>query len=117
LYNMEDALAAADLVICRAGAATLAEITALGLPSILIPYPYAAENHQEYNARALADRGAALLIKDSELSGHLLLQSILKLLENKPALDQMTFAARALGRPQALAEIMQCLSGVLMKGR
>ena len=64
LYDMENALAAADLIICRAGAATLAEITAKGIPSVLIPYPYASENHQEYNARALKTQGAACLILD-----------------------------------------------------
>lgn len=115
LYNMEDALAAADLVVCRAGAATLAEITALGLPAILIPYPYAAENHQEYNARALADRGAALLIKDSELTGQSLLQSVAKLLDDRPALDKMAAASKGLGRPQALAEIMQCVETALSR--
>lgn len=109
LYNMEDALAAADLVVCRAGAATLAEITVLGLPAILIPYPYAAENHQEYNARALAERGAALLIRDSELTGLSLLQAVANLLDDRPALDRMAAASKALGRPQALAEILRCV--------
>ncbi|MFZ5639891.1 MAG: undecaprenyldiphospho-muramoylpentapeptide beta-N-acetylglucosaminyltransferase [Bacillota bacterium] len=117
LYNMEDALAAADLVVCRAGAATLAEITALGLPAILIPYPFAAENHQEYNARALADRGAALLIKDRELTGPQLLQEIIRLLEDKAALAKMAAAAKSLGRPQALAEIMKCMEEAVAQRR
>lgn len=117
LYNMEEALAAADLVICRAGAATLAEITVLGLPAILIPYPFAAENHQEYNARALADQGAALLIKDSELTGPGLVQAVTKLLQEKAALDKMADASKALGRPQALAEIVQCVEEVLANHR
>lgn len=117
LYHMEDALAAADLVVCRAGAATLAEITALGLPAILIPYPYAAENHQEYNARALTGREAAVLIKDSELTGVLLRQTINKLLADRPLLAKMAAASLAIGRPQALAEIIKNVDEVLHCGR
>ena len=61
-------MAAADLIICRAGAMTCAELAALGRPSILVPYPYAAGDHQTFNARALADAGAAILCPDSELT-------------------------------------------------
>jgi len=59
LYNMEDALAAADVVVTRAGATTLAEITARGLPAVLIPSPYVTANHQEHNARTLAQSGGS----------------------------------------------------------
>jgi len=117
LYNMEAALTTADLVVCRAGAATLAEITALGLPAILIPYPYAAENHQEYNARALADQGAAILIKDRDLDGDVLLKNLEKLLADRPALDYMAAAARALGRLQALPDILSCIDEALKSRR
>jgi UDP-N-acetylglucosamine--N-acetylmuramyl-(pentapeptide) pyrophosphoryl-undecaprenol N-acetylglucosamine transferase len=113
LYNMQDALAAADMVVCRAGAATLAELTVLGRPAMLIPYPYAAENHQEYNARALVDRGAALLCKDSELNGQMLTKVVSELLEDRQALENMAAAAKAVGRPQALAEIIKCVAEVL----
>ncbi|MDF2634990.1 MAG: UDP-N-acetylglucosamine--N-acetylmuramyl-(pentapeptide) pyrophosphoryl-undecaprenol, partial [Pelosinus sp.] len=69
LYNMPQALAVADLAVFRAGAVGLAELTAKGIPSILVPYPYAAENHQEFNAKAMEDQGAAILIRDGELNG------------------------------------------------
>lgn len=117
LYNMEEALAAADLVVCRSGAATLAEITALGLASILIPYPYASENHQEFNARALSDQGAAVLIKDGELTGTRLVLAVTKLLDDQPALNKMASASKALGRPQALERILQCVEAVVRHRR
>lgn len=115
LYNMPDALAVADLVICRAGAATLAELTALGLPSILIPYPYAAENHQEYNARALAERGAAIMIKDQQLTGDLLVNKINDLLSNPHKLAEMATSSGSMGRPQALPEILTLIDAITNK--
>ncbi|AEF95177.1 UDP-N-acetylglucosamine--N-acetylmuramyl-(pentapeptide) pyrophosphoryl-undecaprenol N-acetylglucosamine transferase [Desulfotomaculum nigrificans CO-1-SRB] len=113
LYNMHEALAAADLVVSRAGAATLAELTVLGLPSILIPYPYAAENHQEHNARALADRGAAILIRDAELTGVKLVQQLKELLDDKKRLQNMSVASKNLGRPEALNDIINCVERIL----
>ena len=83
LYNMPDALAAADLAIFRAGAIGLAELTAKGIPAILVPYPYAAENHQEFNARNLEKKGAAIVIRDAELTGESLADTIEKLLGSR----------------------------------
>ncbi|HEX3032173.1 MAG TPA: undecaprenyldiphospho-muramoylpentapeptide beta-N-acetylglucosaminyltransferase [Bacillota bacterium] len=114
LYNMEDALAAADLMVCRAGATTLAEITARGIPSILIPYPFAAENHQEYNARALEQQGAAFVIRDSDLKDEDLAQRVLGLFADKGRLESMGEASLAMGRPQALEQILNAM-GVLVK--
>ncbi len=74
LYEMEQAYAAADFVICRAGASSLAELARLGKPAILVPYPHAAENHQEANARAFEQSGAAVVLRDNELSAKLLEQ-------------------------------------------
>ena len=110
LYDMENALAIADLMICRAGAATLAEITAKGIPSILIPYPFASENHQEFNARALKDQGAACLILDRELNGDKLLSTVQELLAKPEQLVGMAAAAARLGRPQAAQDIVERLS-------
>lgn len=109
LYNMQDALAAAGLVISRAGAATCAEITALGIPSILIPYPYAAENHQEHNARALEKEGAALMLVDRKLNGDLLCSKIAGLLENRKKLAFMAEASRKMGKTRALEDIIDCI--------
>lgn len=117
LYNMQDALAAADLVISRAGAATLAEITALGLPSILIPYPFASENHQEYNARAMEKEGAALVVLDQELSGEALCRQLSGLLGHKERLSGMASASRRLGKPRAMENILDCLGQLLKKGK
>ncbi len=114
IYNMQDALAA-DLAVCRAGAATLAELTACGIPSILIPYPYAAENHQEYNARALEKEGAALVMLDSRLSGTLLCERIEELLAGREKLAAMSAASKMIGRSNALEDIMGCVDELLKK--
>ncbi|MGO0122021.1 undecaprenyldiphospho-muramoylpentapeptide beta-N-acetylglucosaminyltransferase [Desulfothermobacter acidiphilus] len=100
--RIADFLGAADLAICRAGAATLAELTCLGCPSILVPYPYATGRHQEYNARALAEQGAAVVIADSELTGARLLSEVERLLTVPEELLRMAQAAKAMGKPEAL---------------
>jgi UDP-N-acetylglucosamine--N-acetylmuramyl-(pentapeptide) pyrophosphoryl-undecaprenol N-acetylglucosamine transferase len=106
IYEMDKALAAADLVIGRAGASFLAEIMAKGLPSILVPYPYASENHQEYNARSLEKENAALVILEKDLSSELLLNHLEKLLRDKRELIRMAEASSLLGRPEALQKIV-----------
>lgn len=105
LYNMPQALAAADLAVFRAGAIGLAELTARGIPAVLIPYPYAAENHQEFNARVLESRGAAHVIRDADLSGALLADTLEALLGDAARLRAMAEASRELGRPGAAAAI------------
>ncbi len=93
------ALAAADLVVARAGAATLGEFPVLGKPSILIPYPYAGA-HQERNARYLERNGAAVVLRDSEL-GEKLLDTVLSLLNDEESLERMRSRALGLGNPEA----------------
>lgn len=115
LYNIQDALAAADLVISRAGAATLAELTALGLPSILTPYPYAAENHQEYNARALGKEGAAQVVLDRHLNGEALCLKIEELLNKPDLLAQMAEASKRMGKKKALQDIIDCVDNLIKK--
>ncbi|MGQ9825143.1 MAG: undecaprenyldiphospho-muramoylpentapeptide beta-N-acetylglucosaminyltransferase [Desulfotomaculales bacterium] len=109
LHEMPLALSAADLVVCRAGASTLAEVTATGVPAILIPYPYATGNHQVFNARALQEKGAAVVIEDAVLNGELLANQIERLLAEPARLRQMAAASRELGRPRALEEILACV--------
>lgn len=82
-------LGAADLVISRSGAMSVAEIAAVGTPSILVPYPMAAGNHQEFNARVITDHGGGLLIEDSALTGELLLQTVEDLLKDEILLQNM----------------------------
>ncbi|MDQ0286971.1 UDP-N-acetylglucosamine--N-acetylmuramyl-(pentapeptide) pyrophosphoryl-undecaprenol N-acetylglucosamine transferase [Desulfofundulus luciae] len=113
LDEMPRALAAADLAICRAGAATLAELTVVGLPAILIPYPYAAGNHQEYNARSLEKEGAALVIRDRELTGSLLAEKLARLLARPAKLKAMARASRRLGRSRALDEILELIDNLV----
>lgn len=102
-------LAAADLVVCRAGASTIAELTVLGLPSILIPYPYATGNHQEYNARALERRGAAVVIRDADLDGAELVAKITSLTADRERRLAMAAAARTLGKPRALENLLDAI--------
>lgn len=110
LYDMPRALAAADVAVCRAGAATLAELTVLGLPAVLIPYPFASGNHQEFNARSLEKKGAALVIKDRELSGQLLTRCLEVILSRPEKLAAMAGACRSLGRPRALQDILDLVA-------
>ncbi|MPN35157.1 UDP-N-acetylglucosamine--N-acetylmuramyl-(pentapeptide) pyrophosphoryl-undecaprenol N-acetylglucosamine transferase [bioreactor metagenome] len=107
LYNMPLALAATDLAIFRAGAIGLAELTARGIPSILIPYPYAAENHQEHNAMVMERNGAAAVIRDKELNGEKLLILVKKLMEDHARLELMAAASKKIGRPEAAEHIAE----------
>ncbi|MBQ3180478.1 MAG: undecaprenyldiphospho-muramoylpentapeptide beta-N-acetylglucosaminyltransferase [Firmicutes bacterium] len=107
LHHMEYALAAADVVIGRAGASFLAELTALGRSAVLVPYPFAAGNHQEHNARALVDAGAATCIADAELSADSLRAALQKPLYDIKLRDEMAAASAAIGRRDAAAAIVQ----------
>jgi len=109
LHNMADAYGAADLVISRAGATTLAEITACSLPAILIPYPRATRRHQEYNARHLAKEGAAMIILEKNLSPERLTDNILQLMRDREKLEKMRERSRGLGRPQATEKVMESI--------
>ena len=94
INDMDICMAAADLVICRAGAITLGELQACGKPAILIPSPYVAENHQFHNAMTLKKAGAAEIIEEKDLSGEKLIETVEFLIENKPKLEKMSDSAR-----------------------
>jgi UDP-N-acetylglucosamine--N-acetylmuramyl-(pentapeptide) pyrophosphoryl-undecaprenol N-acetylglucosamine transferase len=104
--KMEYAYAAADVIICRSGATTLAELTRLGKAAILIPYPYAAADHQKYNAQTLVEAGAAVMIADQDVKTKLKTE-LLSLLGNNKKRQQMNEASRTLGKPNAGKEIAQ----------
>jgi UDP-N-acetylglucosamine--N-acetylmuramyl-(pentapeptide) pyrophosphoryl-undecaprenol N-acetylglucosamine transferase len=108
---MLDALAAADVVVGRAGASTLAETTALGVPIVVVPYPHAG-GHQRANAEALAAAGAARIVEDEAFDGEALLDAA-RLLEEPAAHLAMSAAARSMGRPgaaDAIADILLALA-------
>ncbi len=98
--KMEYAFAAADIVICRAGAMTIAELTLLGKPAILIPYPFAAADHQTFNAKTLADTGGAIMIADNEIKLRLK-NELIALLNDENKLKQMSLANKKLGNSEA----------------
>ena len=95
-----------DLIICRSGALTISEITVCGKPSILIPFPHAAGDHQTKNAQVLVDSNAAKRISENTLTEKKLLFKIMNLIHNKNALDKMSKASKALGKPNATSKIV-----------
>ena len=115
LYDIEKAYSLADLVICRAGATTLAEIGAYGLPAILIPYPYATQNHQEVNARIFTREGAAILILEKDLSDKKLAQVLLDILKDKNRLEMMARKSRELGNKNSAKKIVDYISDYIKK--
>lgn len=113
LYQIEDAYAVADLMICRSGAMSLAEATARGIPLILIPFPFSADNHQEHNARSLERAGAAKVILDQELTGDSLKMIIDEIFTTRGMIDKMRQASLKLGRPDADQRIIQMVRDLI----
>ena len=113
LDDMADRLAVADLVVCRAGATTLAELAAAGRPAILVPYPHAADDHQRWNAEAVRDAGAAVVVPDAELTGSRLFEEIQALAAAPERRRAMAAAARALAHPDATARIAEVAERLL----
>lgn len=115
VHNMPDVLAATHVLVGRAGASTLAEVTALGVPSILIPSPYVTNNHQEKNARGLERAGAAEVIVERDLTGESLLKSLTELLNEQPKWEQMRECSLSLGMPKAATDIVAQLRALASK--
>lgn len=116
LYDMPLALAAADLIIARSGG-MIAEITAVGLPAILIPSPHVADNHQEHNARAAEQAGVGLMIRENELTPERLWRDCQQILTDEQRLLQMRQASLAYGKPQATDRICNALEALARKKR
>jgi UDP-N-acetylglucosamine--N-acetylmuramyl-(pentapeptide) pyrophosphoryl-undecaprenol N-acetylglucosamine transferase len=116
LANFPEAVAAADLVVSRAGGSVF-EITAIGRPAILVPYPHATGDHQAKNAAWLARAGAAVTLPDGELSGRSLRELVGALLMDRRRLGAMAEASRALGRPEAAAQIADAALGLAKRPR
>ncbi|WP_027091073.1 undecaprenyldiphospho-muramoylpentapeptide beta-N-acetylglucosaminyltransferase [Cohnella thermotolerans] len=107
VHNMPEVLAAASLVVSRAGASSLAEITSLGVPAILIPSPNVTNNHQQPNAESLAAAGAAEMILEKDLNGESLLSAVTKIVRDPAKRERMARVSRSLGMPGAAAAIYE----------
>lgn len=105
IYDMPTVMAAADLVICRAGAATIAEVAAAGKPAIFVPSPNVTDNHQEKNARILEGHGAAVVLREAECDGDRLYQAAAELLENREGLAAMSRAVQTMAVPDSAQRI------------
>lgn len=113
LYNMQDAMAAADLVVSRAGAMTISEITVLGKPSVLVPLKIAANDHQLFNAKVMEDNGASVIIYEDELNGQVLYTTIQTLLTDSGRLRMMAASSKTLGKPEAAEMIYRMIMDLL----
>lgn len=119
LHQIDELYGVSHLVVARAGAMTISEVSAFGLPSILVPYPHAMDDHQTANARALSDKGAAVLVPDQDLTGDRLAQEIRALMGDPGKLREMAKYAFALSRPDAshrIAEAVERLGGGAPEG-
>ncbi|HET7440123.1 MAG TPA: undecaprenyldiphospho-muramoylpentapeptide beta-N-acetylglucosaminyltransferase [Terriglobales bacterium] len=105
--DMPNVFAAADLLVCRSGASTVAEVTAAGKPAIFVPFPRAADDHQRVNAKALENAGAGVVLEESKLNRESLVEAITTLLNDRRRLEKMGAAAKKLSHPNAAAEIAE----------
>jgi UDP-N-acetylglucosamine--N-acetylmuramyl-(pentapeptide) pyrophosphoryl-undecaprenol N-acetylglucosamine transferase len=117
IEDMGDAYAAADVVLCRSGATSIAELTVLGLPAVLVPYPHATGDHQRHNAEALERIGAASVVADDELDAERLVAEVLPLLTDARRHADMAAASRAFGRPDAATNVAQLVLGELERAQ
>ena len=117
IEDMPAACAAADLIVSRAGASSAAEIAVLGKPAVLVPFPFATDNHQEHNARAFVDAGAAVLLLDKECDAAGLEAVVRELLADPVRLETMGQASRMLAKPMAAETVVEeIITGVFSKG-
>lgn len=114
--DMPAAFARADLLLCRAGASTVAEVTAAGKPAIFVPFPFATDDHQRRNAEALTSKNAAVLIPESELTPERIANEVSSLITSDKRLTEMAVASKALSHPNAAREIAE-LTMNLAKGK
>jgi UDP-N-acetylglucosamine--N-acetylmuramyl-(pentapeptide) pyrophosphoryl-undecaprenol N-acetylglucosamine transferase len=110
--DMPGTFARADLLVCRSGASTVGEITAAGKPAIFVPFPRAADDHQNVNARALERAGAAVVVEESNLEAAYLVDTVAALLNDPHRLQSMSAAAKSLAHPNAVQEIAEMVKGL-----
>lgn len=112
LYDMASVMRAADLVLCRAGASTISELTALGVPALIVPSPYVTNNHQEKNARVLEEAGGACVLAEKDSSGQELFRLVCSILHDPERQRAMAAAMRKLGVPDAAERIYRTISEI-----
>ena len=117
IADMPSAFAQADLIVCRAGASTVSELAAAGRPSILVPFPFAADNHQQRNAEAMVRAGAARLVLDNELTGQRLFDEVMALFADRERLTVMSASAKNMGKPRAAERAAEVLEQTGSIGR
>lgn len=117
IQNMADLMRAADLVICRAGASTISELTALGVPAIIVPSPNVTHNHQEHNARVLADAGGAVMILEKDSSGQKLYDASRDILHDEARRKAMCAAMSSLGTIDAAEKILDAVMALFRSGK
>jgi UDP-N-acetylglucosamine--N-acetylmuramyl-(pentapeptide) pyrophosphoryl-undecaprenol N-acetylglucosamine transferase len=110
--RMVEAYAVADLAVCRGGATTLAEITVVGLPAIIVPYPYHRDKQQELQGRVLERAGAAIVLLDQDTTGERLASEVDRVWSDEGRLTAMTIASKNLGRPDAAQSLASVLEEV-----
>ncbi|MCQ2448315.1 MAG: undecaprenyldiphospho-muramoylpentapeptide beta-N-acetylglucosaminyltransferase [Oscillibacter sp.] len=113
IYDMATVMRAADLVLCRAGASTISELTALGVPALIVPSPYVTNNHQEKNARALEAAGAAAVLTESEASGQVMFQRTCAIVRDEALLSSMKDSMESLGIRDATERIYATVQEIL----
>lgn len=117
IQNMSELMRAADLVICRAGASTISELTALGVPAVIIPSPNVTHNHQESNARVLADAGGAVMILEKDSSGQRLYDTACDILHDEARRKAMSAAMSSLGTIDAAEKILDAVMALVRSGK
>jgi UDP-N-acetylglucosamine--N-acetylmuramyl-(pentapeptide) pyrophosphoryl-undecaprenol N-acetylglucosamine transferase len=110
IYDMPEVYGESSLVICRAGSSTLSEIAAVGKASVLVPFPYASDNHQEHNARVFTDAGAAFLLIQAQAKGEDLVAIIKDLMDHPEKRTDVEKKARSFFKPDSAGEIRRALS-------
>lgn len=113
IYDMPLVMAAADLVLCRAGASTISELTAIAKPAVLVPSPNVTNNHQEKNARVLSSQGAAVLIREADCVENTLYDEAALLLRERDRREKMVTALKAMAVPNAGEKIYETLREIM----
>jgi len=111
--DMQTAMASADIVVCRAGASTIAELTVMGKPAVLVPSPYVTNNHQEENAKQLQKAGGAIMLREKDCTGEKLFEIVSSLMGDRDRLTRMSHAQMSLAAPKATEKIVDIVLGLV----